>query len=250
MMAPPTMRLWGVARWKQLLCLTIALGILVWLARDFAHRIPELEHWVADHGPMGWMVFVGVVVVCTSAFFPDTAFAVIAGVLYGAIEGTVLMVVASLCTAAVDYALARRIFRKTVDRIISKRPRMQAVQRAVDGEGFRLQFLLRLTPINPVLVNYALGAGNTPFITFLSACVGMAPVLAVEVYFGHAAKHAVVVAGGVGGHSPMHTVLTMIGLVLSVVVLLYITRIARKSLAAYNVVGTPRKPGFRTNSHP
>jgi uncharacterized membrane protein YdjX (TVP38/TMEM64 family) len=215
----------------------VVLSLLVVLAfvfgREFAHHIPTIEHWISSHGWLGPVVFVAGAVLLTSVFVPDTVFAVIAGALFGVVGGTLVMILACYGTASLNFTLSRRFLHDTVCRSLAGRPRLAAIHRAVAAEGVRFQFLLRLTPLNPVAVNYVLGASGTSFPTFLAACAGMIPLLGVEVYFGHAASHLAVVAGGVEQHSTAHTVLTLGGLGLCVGLLTHLTRIAKKALAAY-----------------
>ncbi len=202
----------------------------VGLGQYFGHHLPAFERWVQSHGITGFVVFVLALVVCTSLFVPDTIFAVAAGVLFGLVWGTILVVVGSLLTAGLDFAISRHLLRARVRRWLEQRPKFAAIERAVAREGLRLQFLLRLTPVHPVTVSYVLGAGPTRFGTFMVAALGLIPALFVEVYFGYAAKHVAGVAGQVGEHSPLHTVLTIAGLVLCAGLLAHVVRLARRAL--------------------
>jgi uncharacterized membrane protein YdjX (TVP38/TMEM64 family) len=220
------------------LALKLFAGVLLllcvaWLGRYFGHHLPALERWIASHGALGFVVFIVAVVVCPSLFVPDTVFAVLAGILFGVFWGTLVVVVASLLTATVDFAISRQFLREKVRRWLSANPRLAAIEQAVKREGLRFLFLLRLTPIHPVTVSYVLGATNTPVSTFLAASLGLIPGLFVEVYFGYVAKHVAKVSGKVSEHSTLHTVLTIAGLVLSIALLVYVTRLARRALSGY-----------------
>jgi uncharacterized membrane protein YdjX (TVP38/TMEM64 family) len=212
------------------------LGLLVllaaWLGDDFLRHSATVEGWFSNHGWLGFLAFLVVVVVFTSVFVPDTVFAVAAGVMFGALGGTLLMTAAALCTATLNFALARSLLQPAVTKALQSRPTLAAVQNAVCAEGLRFQLLLRLTPLNPVSVNYVLGAGNTPLPTFLLGCVGMIPALVVEVYFGHTAHHVARLAAGAGHPSTPNTVMTLAGLVICVAVMLYFTRVAKRALLA------------------
>ena len=228
-------------RWLTLLVLTLLIGG-VWVAgRDLAHHLNTLENWITSHGWIGVATFIGMVIVFTSVLVPDTVFAVIAGALFGVAGGTVMMLTAALCTATLAFLIGRAFLQHTVRKALSHRPKLAAIHEAVGNEGVRFQFLLRLSPLHPVVVHYVLGASRTGFITYLVACLGMIPTLAVEVYFGHAARHVADTMGDAAKHSTAHTVLTLVGLAVAVAVLLYITRIARKTLATYE--SHPHEPG-------
>ena len=59
-------------------------------------------------------------------------------------------------------------------------------KRAVDEEGWRIQLLLRLSPVVPFgILNYLLGLTRTPLRTYVwSTAVGIAPGSFVDVYIG------------------------------------------------------------------
>ena len=75
-------------------------------------------------------------------------------------------------------------------------------------------------------MSYVLGSTDTRFATFITACLGSIPVCFVEVYFGAVAGDVAKVSGNVSEHSTLHTVLTIAGLVVSVALLVYVTRLA------------------------
>jgi len=192
------------ARAKLIVKIVLGLALIVaaaWLGRDFAHHLPTIEDWVAAQGAWGYVAFVLAVAILTSIFVPDTLFAVIAGALFGLGLGTLLVVLGSLLAAALDFALGRLLLQRAVQGWLAHSPKLAAIQRAVNREGFRFQFLLRLTPVNPVTISYILGATGTRFATFIVACLGMIPSLFVEVYFGYVAKHVAKITGQVSEHS-------------------------------------------------
>ncbi|MEJ2170137.1 MAG: hypothetical protein P8X90_31950 [Desulfobacterales bacterium] len=79
--------------------------------------------------------------------------------------------------------------------MLAARPALTAIQRAVGRDEFRLQLLLRLTPLNPAIISYRLGSAGVRFSSFLIACLALTPSLIIEVYFGHVGKHTVMLAG-------------------------------------------------------
>ena len=207
------------------------VAVAAWLGRDFAQHLPAVEDWIARQGAWGYVAFIVAVVLFTSVFVPDTIFAVIAGAIFGVFWGTVMIVTGSLLAAALNFAMGRLLFQQTVLHWLDRNPRFAAIERAVHREGFRFQFLLRLTPINPVTISYILGATKTRFPTFLLACLGMIPSLFVEVYFGYVAKHVAKITGQTSEHSALHSAFTIAGLALCIVLLVYVVRLARRAIA-------------------
>jgi uncharacterized membrane protein YdjX (TVP38/TMEM64 family) len=135
-----------------------------------------------------------------------------------------------LLSAALQFYFARRLFHAGIQCEIARRPALAAIQRAVIQDEVRLQVLVRLTPINPAIVNYLLGATHVRFWGFLLACLGHMPAILVEVYFGHASKNVVQLAERRPYHLIMENAVLIGGLGVCVVVLVIVSRMARKAL--------------------
>lgn len=209
----------------------VFLGLAVWAGFHIGHLLPELEKWISGHGVLGYVVFIAVVVVCTSLFVPDTVFALLAGVLFGLGWGAAAIMVASLITTGVDFGISRYFFGERGRRWLDSNPRLRAIEKAASREGLPFLFMLRLTPISPVTVSYVLGVTQTRFSVFMPAGLGLLPTLFVEVYFGYMAKHAAKLTGGVAEHSTLHLAVNFGGLAACVVFIVYVSRVARRALA-------------------
>lgn len=233
--------------WKTIgIRLLVGLSVLaavVWFGRHAVEEIKTMETWIAGHGVWGRVAFVGMMVVFTSMFVPDTLLAVAAGALFGLAWGTLLTIVGAVATAAFNYLAARSLLRPRIEQMLEQHPKLRAIQRAANREGLRLQLLLRLAPISPVSVSYVLGASGVRFPTFLIATAGLIPGLFVEVYFGYLASHVTKVAGKASEHSTLHTVVTVVGFVVGIVVMISITRIATKALAEVEGESVDDTPG-------
>jgi uncharacterized membrane protein YdjX (TVP38/TMEM64 family) len=124
--------------------------------------------------------------------------------------------------------------RGDVQRKIATQPRFAAIDRAVAKNGFKMILLLRLSPLVPFSVlNYALGLSNVRFGTYVVASfLGMLPGTFMYVYLGSLITNVSELATGVapdGGAS--QSILYWGGLIATVGVTIWITRIARKALA-------------------
>ncbi|MCG8587280.1 MAG: TVP38/TMEM64 family protein [Pirellulales bacterium] len=209
---------------------TLLLVTVVWTGRYLGHRIPEVETWIASLGWWAPLVFVILLIAFTSLFVPDTIFAIIAGAVFGMVEGSILMSIGAIATASLSFWISRKLFREAVRTSLDKHPRLSAIEQAVNREGLRLLVLLRLTPIHSVSLSYAVGASSVRFWTFFISCFAMIPLLIVEVYFGYVAVHLAKTAGNAHKVSTLHTVLTVAGFVVCVAVMLYITSIAMRAI--------------------
>lgn len=215
----------------KLLAGLVVLAGIVWFGRHAGAELVAMEGWIAGHGILGILVFVGLIVVFTSLFVPDTLFAIAAGALFGLAQGTALILVGATIAALLDFCLARKLLRPRILALLQRRPKLQAIERVANKGGLRLQLLLRLAPISPVTVSYLAGASNTRFSSFLGAIPGMIPGLFCEVYFGYMAMHLGKVAGNVSEHSMTHTVVTVSGFLVCLALMVYISRLVVAALA-------------------
>lgn len=223
-------RNWKTVGFRLLIGLVL-LAVVVWFGRHATGDLKAMESWIAGHGVWGRVVFIGMVILFTSVFVPDTVLAIAAGVLFGLVWGTVLMFAGCMATAAVNFLTARTFLRPRIEVILDQHPKLQTIRAAANRDGIRLQLLLRLAPLNPVTVNYVLGASGVRFSTFMLATVGLIPGLFVEVYFGYIASHVNKVAGNANEHSALHTAVVVIGFAFCVLLMIFIARLATRALA-------------------
>lgn len=207
----------------------LVLGV-AFLGHLIASNLDDLETWIDDLGPWAFVAYVGVFLLLTTFFVPDTLLAIVAGALFGMVGGTLAVCTAGILAAAIQYLLARTFLRDRVEAWLRGRPRLRAIQGAVRDDQVRLQWLLRLTPFNPTTVSYLLGATGVRFGPYLLACLGLIPAFVVEVYVGHVGRSLATAAERREAAGPWHDVLTVVGLVACVLVLLWLGRKARRAV--------------------
>jgi len=208
-----------------LLAIAVAVG-----GREIEHHIKAIEVWISTLGPWGVLSFVGLFVLTTSFLLPDTVLCIIAGALFGLGWGIAAVLAGSTLASAMQYALSRRLFRARIQKALAARPSLAAIQRAVIQDEFRLQVLLRLTPLNPATISYLLGAAGVRFSGFLIACLALTPNFLMEVYFGYVGKHAVRLAGSDARSAHLHDLALFGGLAVCVVVMFLVSKMARKAV--------------------
>lgn len=198
--------------------------------RELEHHLKAIESWITSLGPWGLLAFVGLFVLATSLMLPDTVLCIIAGALFGLGWGAAAALAGSVLAGAIQFGLARKLLRARIQRVLAARPSLAAIQHAVKRDEFRLQLLLRLTPLNPATISYLLGAASVRFPGFLIACLALAPNLFVEVYVGHVGKHAARMVGSDPHTAHLHDLAMMGGLAVCVVVMVLVSRMARKAV--------------------
>jgi uncharacterized membrane protein YdjX (TVP38/TMEM64 family) len=213
----------------------LVVGLLLIVAivaggREIEHHISAIESWITKLGPWGVLAFIGLFALATSVLLPDTVLCIIAGALFGLGWGVPAVLGGSILAAAIQFALAHQLLRERIQRALAARPSLAAIQRAVSRNEFRLQALLRLTPLNPATISYLLGAAGVRFSGFMIACLALTPNLVIEVYFGHVGKHAARLASSDARTAHLHDLAIIGGLAVCVAVMVLVSRMARKAV--------------------
>lgn len=225
--------------------LVIAAAILV--GHEAEKHLSAFEAWIRQLGPWGKFAFLGVFIVGTCLLVPESLFAFVAGVLFGLAWGLALMLVGNVLAAALQYVLAHRLLHAQIQGWLEARPLLASIQRAVKGNELRLQVLLRLTPLNPALTSYLLGAAGVRFPGFMLASMAVMAFVSIEVYLGNAGNQLISRAAS-GAQQPWHHELLMYGsAVLGIIACVVLSRVAHAAvLRAINEAGPPAQRGQST----
>lgn len=212
-----------------LLVLAIVVGLLVFPVKQYL--VAALE-WTQSLGAWG-PIFVAIFYIFAAVFFlPGSVLTLGAGFLFGIKVGLLAAWVGAIMGACAAFVVGRTIARDYIARKVAQNQKFSAVDEAVGREGFKIVLLLRLSPVFPFnFLNYALGLTKVSFRDYaLASAIGMLPGGLMYVYFGSAARSLADVAagkveGGVAGQA-----FFWLGLAATIVVTVYVTRVARRSL--------------------
>jgi uncharacterized membrane protein YdjX (TVP38/TMEM64 family) len=217
---------------KLLLGAVAAIG-LVLLGRQLGGFVPQFAAWVDGLGFWGPVVFILGYAAATLAFVPGSILTMAAGAIFGLAKGTGLVFLGATVGSTFSFLVARYLARGAIERRLADRPRFRAIDRAVARQGLKIVFLVRLSPVFPYnLLNYGLGLTRVKLLDYVLACFGMLPGTFLYVYYGKALGSLAAVAGGVAPErGPGDWALLAVGLVATVAVTAFVTRIARRALA-------------------
>lgn len=188
---------------------------------------------LAEPGPWAAVLFLALYVAATVVFAPAFLLTITAGAVFGLWRGTMLVYVGAFLGSSTVYALAAPLGRSRVLRWIDRDPRAAAVRQAVVGQGARVIFLLRLSPLVPyVLLNYVLALSGVRYRDFALASVGMLPAIVMYVYYGKVIGDVAAVAAGVAPpRGTEYYLLLGLGLAATIAATTMITRAARRAIA-------------------
>jgi uncharacterized membrane protein YdjX (TVP38/TMEM64 family) len=210
----------------------VAVIAVVLVARNLGGYIPQFAVWVNGMGIWGPIVFILGYAAAAVAFLPGSLLTLVAGAIFGLGAGVVYVFIAATLGASAAFLVSRYVARGAVESRLAGNPQLAAIDKAVGGQGRKIVFLLRLSPVFPFnLLNYALGLTNVRFLDYLVASVGMLPGTLLYVYYGKLAGDVAALAGGVAVEkdAAYYGVLG-VGLVATVIVTTIVTRIARRAL--------------------
>ena len=224
--------------WRSLIW-TLGAGVLAFAVLyglysygPAATTIERWAHWLRDLGFVGGACFSCLYALCAAALVPATPFPLTAGFLWGPYWGFLVAWCGEVLGACVSFALGRTLLQEGARRLAERYPLVGALHDAVDEGGWRLLVLVRLSPIFPFgVLNYSLGLTRVRWVDFVtSTVVGVVPALVMLVYAGASLTRF---ADALSGEAPLgwgETLLTWGGLLVSVVVVVWVSRATREAL--------------------
>ncbi|XP_010522704.1 PREDICTED: uncharacterized protein LOC104801224 [Tarenaya hassleriana] len=220
--------------------LRIALTLLVLAAFATACSFLPIEQklkdfllWIKeDLGPWGPFALAIAYIPLTIMAVPASVLTLGGGYLFGLPVGFIADSLGATLGATAAFLLGRTVGRSYVTSKIKNYPKFQAVATAIQRSGFKIVLLLRLVPLLPFnMLNYLLsvtpvGIGEYMLATWL----GMMPITFGLVYVGTTLKDLSDVTHGWHEISTTRWVIMVFGFVLSVILIVCITRVAKSSL--------------------
>jgi len=188
--------------------------------------------WIQHSGWIGWIWFVILYTLSCVLFLPGSVLSFGAGAVYGFWSGTLLVSLGSVAGALANFLSTRYLLRGWMARKFSKSRKFQSLDHAAATDGWKLVMLTRISPILPhSLVSCAFGLSRISFMRYmLASWVGFLPISAAYAYGG-----AVIGRAAKGGlhQGPLAWIAYAIELAITVLITIWITRIAQKALRSY-----------------
>ncbi len=188
---------------------------------------------VSNLGEWAPVVFVALYIVAALTLVPASfMLTVSAGAMFGVWLGSLLVFIGASLGAALVYAIASPLAGSRWMQRVTRDRRVDALRTAVADEGVNIMFLLRLSPITPYsIVNYALALSGVRFSDFVAALPGMIPVIIMSTYYGKVVGDVAALAAGVSPpRDPEYYALLVVGLIVTVVSTMLITRASRRAI--------------------
>ena len=193
---------------KKVALLIVTLFALYWIWHGLPIREWSLavSQFAESQGLWGIFIFSLIYILATVFLFPCAFLTFAAGMAYG-FWAFPLVVVSACIGAFLAFLISRHFVKNQIERLMNKRPQTQALRTALEEEGWKFMFLLRISPLIPFnLNNYFLGTIQVRFFTYLwVTLIGSLPGTLLYIYLG-------VLGKDIGGARTIKWMLFAIGL--------------------------------------
>jgi uncharacterized membrane protein YdjX (TVP38/TMEM64 family) len=223
----------AIVRLMVLIAIILALFLAMRLL-PVREWLTNFNNWVGQMGIIGIFIFIAVYAIATVLLAPGVILTIGAGFAFGLWRGFLAVSAGATLGASLAFLVARFIARSKIEAIAQRNEKFRKIDNAVGRKGAKLIFLLRLSPVIPFnLSNYFYGLTAVKFWPYvLASWIGMMPGTFLYVYIGTAGKAAVSVAAGVEAvkHGWQHWTFLSVGLLATIIVTVWVTKIARDAL--------------------
>ncbi len=205
----------------------VATGMAAYVF-DVRAWLQQLLAFVEGLGAWGPALFVASYAILAVFFVPASILTIGAGTLFGVFWGTVWVSAGSTVGATLAFLVGRHFARDWVAQKIDGNAKFSAIDRAVEKEGWKIVALTRLSPIFPYnLLNYLFSLTKVKLSHFvLASWLGMIPGTVMWVYLGAIGK----AVAESSERTPAQTAMFGVGLLATIVVTVYVTKVARRAL--------------------
>lgn len=215
--------------------LFVGVVVAVLVHYDAQDRVLRLLEWLDAQGAWAPVLFTLVMVLVVVLLVPGVMFTTGAGFVFGVVEGTICVVLGTTAGAGLAFLAARYLFGARVARYVRARSRLQFVSEELSTHGWKIVLLTRLIPFFPFkLSNYFFGLTPLSLRAFLGGTFfGIIPFSLHNVYLGSIAADIVTLGARQAERTRLEWTLYAFGFIATIVVVIYLNRLARRALTEY-----------------
>jgi len=216
----------------------VALGLIV-IGIILAYVLLPLKDWIMSAkgvlqalGVLGILAYsTGYLLFCVM-LLPAALMSILAGAAWpqlGGIAGFAVALPSATLAACAAFLIARYFFSGRFRRWLLEKPRLSAVERAVNQKGATLVLLLRLSPILPFpVLNYIFGLTLIPFRKYaLATFIGMMPITFMWTYVGSVGSEMIEGNADIGAAK---IAMGVVSAVITLAVTIWVGRAARQAM--------------------
>jgi uncharacterized membrane protein YdjX (TVP38/TMEM64 family) len=220
---------------KHWLLLGLAVAGAIALLMLHQGTLHALWNWLLDLGSADPLTFILFFNLASLFCIPASLLAIRAGFVFGLGWGSLYVLVAAIIGTMIAFLMGRYLAHEWVWRKVQQHRRFHAIAQAVTKEGWKIVLLTRLSPLFPFnITNYAFGVTQISLKQYILGSVGILPGTVLYTYIGSIA-HELSTTGHSTASMPSGVQiaqwgLRLTGLVATVIVTLYLNRVAKRAL--------------------
>lgn len=218
----------------QVTGLVLTGALLFTLSRFFplADWIAQIQEHVMRWGVWSAIWYPLLYACCNVLLLPGGFLSIGGGFFFGLWWGFLINLVGNVTGAAIAFFISRWLGQRWLQRKLSQNATLEALQPAVEREGWKIILLSQLHPLFPTsLLNYLYGLTTIRFRTCITwVAIGQAPGLFLYAYVGTLGQLGLNLARGKTHPAPIEYLIWGGGLALSVLILVLLGRIALRLL--------------------
>ncbi|TCK18648.1 putative membrane protein YdjX (TVP38/TMEM64 family) [Thiogranum longum] len=223
--------IWGII--ASIVFVTVVVGVL--LLFDIDDQVLRLLAWLDAQGAWASLLFILIMALVVVLLLPGVLFTTGAGFVFGVVEGTLYVVVGTTLGAVIAFLIARYLFGERAARFVRQHARLKLVSEELTPQGWKIVMLTRLIPLFPFkLSNYFFGLTAFSLRGFsVGTFLGVIPLSLNNVYLGSIAADVAMLGTRNTGRTPLEWGLYSAGFLVAVGVVVYLGRLASRTLAKY-----------------
>ncbi len=255
-----TQRNWyySASNYIKILIIIILLTILIICAiynNIILNYCEQFLDWMNSNPIVGSFAYILIYILCSIIMIPGSILTLGAGFVYVQIFGSIIGVILSSIVvwfgasigSIIAFINGRYLLRNLVIYYTNKWNKFLLIDNIVGMNGFKVTFLLRLSPITPYnIFNYIMGLTSVKLYDYTIACVGMIPDSIVYCFIGGSIASITKLSNVGFASDPFLLSFTIIGSIVAIAGVLYISYIAKKE---FNKMCVSNNTQINTNNN-
>eukprot|EP01084_Bolivina_argentea_P281002 480700_1 len=201
--------------------------------------------WIKDHPVQGIFVYLFFCWLYLALFGPETLITVGGGFVFTHTFGTIgipisigLVFVGTQLGATQAFLNGRYLMRNCTERLANRYPQFKVIDKIVEQQGFKIVFLLRLTPITPYnAMNYLMGLTAISVTDYMLGTFGIIPDCIMMCFIGSFLSSILEIEHVSQNLSPREKkavmILSIVGTIVAFGVAVYVAFYAKKQFQKY-----------------
>eukprot|EP01084_Bolivina_argentea_P266044 451127_1 len=246
-----------ISNWIRIIILLFISTILTFaiVKGDITvYIVKSFLEWVKTHIILGSFAFIGLYILCNLVMIPGFLLTVGAGYLfvnlldawYGIFIAIFIVCISRFLGWTFAFLAARYIFKSSVHSLMNKSQKLLFVNEVVKLKGFKVVFLLRLSPATPYgLLNYVMGVTSVAFKHYIMGHIGMIPDATLFCLVGASiASLSKLNETGIGSDKTV-LIITIVLTVIAIIGIIYMGIVSKKELQ--KIAQDAKRNGVRLN---